>query len=85
MGELALLLGMDPPNVTTLVDDLQSVGLVQRQPHHADRRVMLVVATRAGAKIARQANDILERPPAGLLNLPLAELEELRRLLSRAR
>ncbi len=85
MGELALLLGMDPPNVTTLVEDLQSVGLVQRQPHHADRRVMLVVATRAGAKIARQANDILERPPAGLLNLPLAELEELRRLLSRAR
>jgi DNA-binding MarR family transcriptional regulator len=85
MGELATLLGMDPPNVTTLVDNLQHAGLVQRQPHPTDRRVMLVGTTAAGAKLAQQAEDILDRPPAGLLNLPIADLEELRRILSRVR
>jgi DNA-binding MarR family transcriptional regulator len=85
MGELATLLGMDPPNVTTLVDDLQDAGLVQRQPHSTDRRVMLVVITAAGAKLAQLADDILDRPPAGLLELPIADLEELRRIFSRVR
>jgi DNA-binding MarR family transcriptional regulator len=85
MGELAALLGMDPPNVTTLVDDLQDAGLVQRQPHPTDRRVMLVVITAAGAKLAQLADDILDRPPAALLDLPIADLEELRRILSQVR
>ena len=82
MGELATLLTMDPPNVTTLIDDLQDAGLVQRRPHPTDRRVMLVVATAAGRRIARQADDILDRPPAGLVALPARDLEELRRILA---
>ena len=82
MGELATLLTMDPPNVTTLIDDLQNAGLVQRRPHLTDRRVMLVVATAAGRRIARQADDILDRPPAGLVTLPARDLEELRRILA---
>ena len=45
MGELAALLGMDPPNLTTVVDDLERSGLVERQAHPTDRRVKLVVAT----------------------------------------
>lgn len=83
MGELADLLAMDPPNVTTLVDDLQRAGLVKRQPHATDRRVLLVVSTAAGAKIARQAQEILGRPPECLQRLPIADLDELRRILSR--
>ena len=82
MGELASLLAMDPPNVTTLIDDLQIAGLVRRRPHPTDRRVMLVEATATGRRIARQAEDILDRPPVGLVNLPVADLEELRRILT---
>jgi len=32
MGELAALLGVDPPNLTTMVDDLERAGLVERRP-----------------------------------------------------
>lgn len=82
MGELATLLGIDPPNVTALVDDLQDADLVRREPHRTDRRVMLVVITSSGARRAQRAEEILQRPPAGLSNRPIAELEELRRILS---
>ena len=85
MRELAELLGMDPPNLTTLVDDLERAGLVERQAHPTDRRVKLVVATPEGATVARRAEEILERPPAGLLALPADELETLAQILSRAR
>jgi DNA-binding MarR family transcriptional regulator len=83
MGELAALLGMDPPNVTTLVDDLQLAGLVERQPHPTDRRVMLVVATAEGERVARMADDILDQPPHAIVDLPITDLEELRRILLR--
>ena len=52
MGELAALLGVDPPNLTTVVDDLERAGLVERQAHPTDRRAKLVAATasRIGAR-----------------------------------
>ena len=49
MRELAGLLGMDPPNLTAVIDDLERSGLVERQAHPTDRRVKLVVATAAGS------------------------------------
>ncbi len=85
MGELAALLGMDPPNLTAVIDDLERTGLVERQPHPTDRRVKLVAATATGAALAQQAEEILERPPAGLLELPAADLQTLRRILSGVR
>jgi DNA-binding MarR family transcriptional regulator len=85
MRELASLLGVDPPNLTTVVDDLERSGLVERQAHLTDRRVKLVVATPAGAALARKADDILARPPQGLSELPAAELERLVRMLARVR
>jgi DNA-binding MarR family transcriptional regulator len=83
MGELAVLLGVDPPNLTTVIDDLERAGLVQRQNHPTDRRIMLVVATDAGAKLARQAVQILDRPPAGLSELSAADLGTLSQFLLR--
>jgi DNA-binding MarR family transcriptional regulator len=85
MRELAGLLGMDPPNLTPIVDDLERAGLVERQAHPTDRRVKLVVASPAGAALAQQAQEILERPPPGLVNLPDDELEALARILSKVR
>jgi DNA-binding MarR family transcriptional regulator len=85
MGELAALLGVDPPNLTTVIDDLENSGLVERRAHPTDRRAKLVVATEAGAALARRAQRILERPPVGLSELPADDLEILGRILSRVR
>ena len=85
MRELAGLLGMDPPNLTAVIDDLERSGLVERQAHPTDRRVKLVVATPQGAALAQRAEDILHRPPAGLSDLPAEDLEALTRILARIR
>jgi DNA-binding MarR family transcriptional regulator len=85
MRELASLLAMEPPNLTPVIDDLERLGLVERQAHPTDRRVKLVVATPKGAALARRAEKILRRPPAGLLELSTDELEALARALARAR
>lgn len=82
MGELAATLGIDPPYMTIVVDDLQAQGLVERRPHPTDRRAKLVVATRKGKDAARRAEAILGSPPAGLKELDDADLDQLRRILS---
>jgi DNA-binding MarR family transcriptional regulator len=85
MGELAAALGIDPPNATVLVDDLESQGLVRRRPHPTDRRAKLVEATRKGKALARRAEAILGTPPPGLRALRTADLEALRRILTSVR
>jgi DNA-binding MarR family transcriptional regulator len=82
MGDLAAALGIDRPNATVLVDDLESQGLVRRRPHPTDRRAKLVEATRKGKSLARKANAILGTPPTALSSLGKEDLEALRRLLS---
>jgi DNA-binding MarR family transcriptional regulator len=84
MRELADALGMDPPNATVLVDDLESRGLVRRRPHPTDGRAKVVEATRKGKEVARNADAILATPPPGLSALSADDLETLRRLLERA-
>ncbi len=59
MRELASMLGVDPPNLTPVVDDLEGAGLVERQAHPTDRRVKLVVATPREQQLAHKADDIL--------------------------
>ena len=83
MSELAEALGIDRPNATTLVDALESDGLVRRRPHPTDRRVKLVEATAKGQRLARKANEILGTPPAALTELAPSDLEALNELLER--
>src|SRR5215207_3476891 len=85
MGELAAALGIDPPNATVMVDDLESQGLVRRRPHPSDRRAKVVEATRKGKALARRADMILATPPPALGDLGADELEALRRILERVR
>jgi DNA-binding MarR family transcriptional regulator len=82
MGELAAALGIDPPNATVLVDDLESLKLVRRRPHPTDRRAKLVEATRKGKDMARRADAILGTPPPALSALSADDLEALRRILT---
>jgi DNA-binding MarR family transcriptional regulator len=85
MGELAAAMGIEPPNATVVVDYLESLGLVRRQPHPRDRRAKVVEATPKGKRMARRADEILATPPEGLSALSKADLEALRRILTRAR
>lgn len=85
MGELAEMLGVDRPNLTGVVDDLERRGLVQRVAHPTDRRAKLVQATPDGQELARRADEILASPPPGLGKLAPRELAVLRDLLQQAR
>lgn len=85
MGELATALGIDRPNATVLVDDLEAQGIVRRRAHPTDRRAKLVEPTRRGKALARRADEILATPPAALGALDAAELESLRGILERVR
>ena len=84
MSELADLLGIDRPNATVLVDDLEAQGLVRRRPHPTDRRAKLVEATRKGRALARRADEIINRPPPGFAALSENDLRSLRRMLEEA-
>jgi len=85
MGELAAILGIDPPNATALVADMEAQGLVRRRPHPTDGRAKVVEATRKGKQVARRADDILATPPPGLSALSAEDLATLQRILAAAR
>lgn len=84
MKDLAKTLGIDPPNATVVVDELESAGLVRRKPHPSDRRAKLVEATRRGKAVARRADEILATPPPALTALSRDDLEMLQRILTSA-
>jgi len=83
MREFATAMGIDPPNATAVVDDLESLGLVRRRPHPTDRRAKVVEATRKGKAMARRADAILGTPPRTLSALGADDLEALQRILKR--
>jgi DNA-binding MarR family transcriptional regulator len=82
MGDLAASLGIDRPNATVIVDDLEAQGLVRRRPHPTDRRTKMVEATRKGKTLARRVNHIISTPPAALSALSAEDLDALRRVLA---
>jgi DNA-binding MarR family transcriptional regulator len=81
---LASALDVVPRSITSVVDDLQHAGLVERRPDPTDRRATLVALTDEGravlaaadAERRRRADDLLAR-------LTDAERAELLRLLHR--
>lgn len=55
--ELAEFLRLDPSQVVSLVDELQSRSLVERLPDPSDRRANVVVATEAGRALIAAARE----------------------------
>jgi DNA-binding MarR family transcriptional regulator len=53
--EVAERMGVDRTTMVTLVDDLETKGLVQRRPDRKDRRKNVVVLTDAGRATLRDA------------------------------
>ena len=67
--------------VTSLVDDLEGLGLVERRVFPTDRRVKTVVLTRKGLAAQAKARAVLHKPPAAMAALSAAEKRQLRDLL----
>jgi DNA-binding MarR family transcriptional regulator len=74
------------PDVTRLVDRLESAGLAGRARTSADRRVVLVRITPAGLELlARLDQPVLDLHRRTLAHLAPEELRELNRLLVKVR
>jgi DNA-binding MarR family transcriptional regulator len=83
--ELCGLMHLDPNNCVLLLNDLESVGYIQRVRDTADRRRHIVQITRAGRKAVDRAEEALGAVEAEVLgDLSAEERETLRRLLVRA-
>lgn len=78
---LADSLGIDPTNVVALLNELESIGLVERRRSPQDRRRHTVVLTEAGAARLAEAEGALaaleHRMFAGLRDDELATLHDL--------
>ncbi|MGA8114878.1 MAG: MarR family transcriptional regulator [Actinocatenispora sp.] len=85
MRALARMWRCDASTVTWIVDRLEKQGLVERQAHHADRRVKVVVLSEAGERLRTRLTDLFYRPPAVLSELSRSDLQALHRLVRRLR
>lgn len=85
MKELADQLCLKPPSVTALTRRLVETGLVERQPHAEDSRVVLLALTEAGRDLHRQLYDEqLQRMEQLLARLSPDERQTFLDLLERA-
>jgi DNA-binding MarR family transcriptional regulator len=83
MGDMARSIGCDPSYITALVDDLDQRGLAHREQAPDDRRVKIIVLTKAGQALAKEIEEILSVPPAAFAALTQPELRQLRDLLDK--
>lgn len=65
--ELADRLGIHRNVMVTLIDDLETRGLVERRPHATKRRANALYATPAGKQLMAQANRLADRHDETLL------------------
>jgi DNA-binding MarR family transcriptional regulator len=84
MGALAERLGIDASYVTTIADQLEERGLIERQPHPSDRRVKSLALTPEGRRLREELAAALWTEVPLLDALTPAEREELRRLLAKS-
>jgi DNA-binding MarR family transcriptional regulator len=84
MRAIAGQLQYDASNLTGVVDRLEEMGAVRRQPHPSDRRAKGVVLTAEGQRVRRAFWDRLISNTGPLGKLNDRELVSLRRLLATA-
>ncbi|MFN8108491.1 MAG: MarR family transcriptional regulator [Thermoleophilia bacterium] len=81
-SHLAADAGIGPASATEMIDALEALGLVTRERHTGDRRVVLVCLTSEGRRAVQERRDqlraVFER---ALADLDPAELEAVPRVL----
>lgn len=82
LAQLAEAHHVDRPYATIIVDKLERLGFVERQPHPSDRRSKVVSLTPAGRDAAATAERILSEPPPALQALTTGQLTQLTKLLA---
>lgn len=60
VGELARVFGMKQSTLTSMLDRLETAGLVRREVNPGDRRSFLLHVTGAGAELAERLNGVLQ-------------------------
>jgi DNA-binding MarR family transcriptional regulator len=83
MRTLTTVMHCDASYVTTTVDALERRSYLERRVSTIDRRVKLVYVTSDGQRVVAQAIELLSIPPAAFECLSVAELEQLRVLLTK--
>lgn len=63
-ARLSERLGVFKPVMVTLVNELEAMGLVRRQPHPTDRRALEVHLLLAGQRRVEEAEAVSERASA---------------------
>jgi len=82
-GELVEALGMEPPSLVPLLDQLERAELLERRPCAEDKRAKTLHLTDKGRDLAAQAETTADEVRSALLgNLPVADLEATVRVLS---
>jgi DNA-binding MarR family transcriptional regulator len=85
MSALATSLGCDASNVTSIVDKLESRGIVERKSADHDRRVKALVMTVAGVALQKRVEERMQlRPPPAIANLSMDDQKTLCEILGRA-
>jgi DNA-binding MarR family transcriptional regulator len=86
ISEIAQKLFTSRPQMTLLINQLVSAGMVERKPNRADRRVSEITLTAKGRTTVSQLVEILKNSVRKKLSyLSEGELEELSRLLIKLR
>jgi len=83
MSALAERLGIDASYVTTIADQLEERGLIERRPHPTDRRIKSLALTPEGRRLQDQLALELWSDVPLLDVLSVAERQELVRLLTK--
>ena len=84
MRALASRLQYDPSNLTGVIDRLEALGAVQRQPDPKDRRVKGLILTPAGVRMRDPFWQQLINDAGPLGHLSVSELQQLRAILESA-
>jgi len=84
MRALAARLQYDPSNLTGVIDRLEALGAVRRQPDPSDRRVRGLLLTETGARMRDPFWQQLITDVGPLGQLHVSELEQLRAILQSA-
>jgi DNA-binding MarR family transcriptional regulator len=84
MRALAARLQYDPSNLTGVIDRLEALGAVRRQPDPTDRRVKGLILTPNGVRMREPFWEQLMTDAGPLAHLTVSELEQLRTVLRSA-